>query len=44
MERKYTTISINKEVYNEFKGYCDQNGYGISKLVERLMKEKMSED
>ena len=41
---KHTTISVNKEVYAKFKEYCNQNGYGISKLIEIIMLEKMSEE
>jgi len=38
----HTTISIHKKLYSEFKQYCDQNGYTVSKLVAKLITEKMS--
>lgn len=40
---KYTTIQIKRELYKELNDYCAENGYSKSGLIERLVKQKISQ-
>ena len=35
------TLSINKEILNKYKKFCEDNGIIISKQVENLMKKQI---
>jgi hypothetical protein len=39
---KYTTIQVKRELYKELHDYCCENGYSKSGLVERLIRETIS--
>jgi len=39
--KKIVTLSIDKGVYNEYKRYCEENGFVLSKIVEKFMKEDL---
>lgn len=39
--RKYTTIQIKKDLYEELHHYCAEKGYTKSGLIESLIKEKL---
>lgn len=41
--RKYTTIQIKKELYEELCTYCAERGYTKSGLIESLIKEKINQ-
>jgi|7_EtaG_2_1085326.scaffolds.fasta_scaffold03690_5 hypothetical protein len=34
---KYTTIQLKKETHSKLQEYCNQNGYKLSGLVEKLI-------
>jgi len=39
--RKYTTIQVKKELYEELCEYCSEHGYKKSGLIETLIKERI---
>jgi metal-responsive CopG/Arc/MetJ family transcriptional regulator len=41
--KKYTTIQIKKELYEELHHYCAERGYTKSGLIESLIKEKIKQ-
>ena len=38
---KYVNIQMKEEVHHELKKYAKKNGYSISGLVERLVKNEI---
>lgn len=42
-KKKYTSVSIEKEIYDELTSFCRENGYSVSGLIRTLVLEKMSE-
>jgi len=40
---KYTTIQIKRELYKELHNYCCEHGHTKSGLIERLIKQKISQ-
>lgn len=43
MERqKYTTIQIKKETHELLKDYCEEHGHSISRLIEVLIKQRIT--
>jgi macrodomain Ter protein organizer (MatP/YcbG family) len=38
-QNKNSSIIIDKKVYNNFKSYCQKNGYIITKLISKLISE-----
>jgi len=42
MEKRYTTLQINKELHRELKEYCKKRGFKISGLVETIIKNKIT--
>jgi len=40
---KYTTIQVKRELYKELHDYCCENGYSKSGLIERLIKQLISQ-
>ncbi len=43
MVRKNVTLSIDEEVYEKYKQYCDDNAIALSKSIEIIMKEQIKE-
>ena len=43
MVRKNVTLSIDEEVYEKYKQYCDDNAIALSKSIEIFMKEQIKE-
>ena len=44
MEKKQkVTLSIDSEVYNQFRKYCEENAIMLSKKVELWMKKELEE-
>jgi antitoxin component of RelBE/YafQ-DinJ toxin-antitoxin module len=41
MGKKKITMTIDSDIFSEFKSYCDQNGMKISSRVELLMKDSV---
>ena len=42
--QKKVTLSIDSEVYKHFQEFCEQNDIMLSKRVERLLKNHLSEN
>ena len=40
MVRKNVTLSLDEEVYDKYKEYCDKNAVALSKSIEVFMVEK----
>jgi hypothetical protein len=43
MSKKKVTLSVDSEVYDKFKDYCEENAIMLSKKIEIFMK-KLVED
>jgi len=41
VSKRTVTLSIDPEVYGEYKKHCEENCFVISKKVERFMKEEL---
>lgn len=39
--KKKVTLSINSEIYDNFKKYCEENAIMLSKKVELFMKKEL---
>jgi len=39
--KKTVTLSIDEKVYEEYRKFCEENGFIISKQVEKFMKEEL---
>ena len=38
------TISVNKEIKDRFKEFCEEKGLKIGKKIELFMKEELKKD
>lgn len=43
MAKKKITITIDKDIFEQFKSYCKNNGMKISTKVELLMKDSVKD-
>jgi len=43
-KKDYTTMTIKKELYEQFKQFCDEHGYNVSKLISLLIIEKLKKE
>ena len=43
MGRKTFALSLDEEVYEKYKKYCEQNDMILSRKVETLMKKELEE-
>jgi len=41
--KKQTVITVNKELYVNFKSFCDKYGYATAKVVQLLMEQWLKE-
>lgn len=41
MGRKTVALSLDEEIYNEYKKFCEERGIILSKQVEFFMKKKI---
>ena len=41
MGQKNVTLSLDEEVYESYKKYCERNAVALSKSVENFMKDKI---
>ena len=41
MEEEKITIAVNKQTWDEFKGYCTNNAFKLSKKIELMMREEI---
>jgi len=39
--KKTVTLSIDGDVYDKYKKYCEENGFILSKMVEKFMREEL---
>jgi len=39
MVKKKISMTIDEDIFNDFKSYCEKNGMKISTKVELLMKD-----
>lgn len=42
--KKKVTLSIDSEVYKHFQEFCEENDLMLSKRIERLLKNHLSEN
>lgn len=38
------TLSVNKKILKEYKKYCEEKGFVISKQVEKFMEEQLKNE
>ncbi|MBU0472077.1 MAG: hypothetical protein KKF89_05410 [Nanoarchaeota archaeon] len=43
MAKQKISMTIEEEIYNQFKKYCSNNGMKISTKVELLMRETLKD-
>ncbi|MBU1201411.1 MAG: hypothetical protein KJ583_07175 [Nanoarchaeota archaeon] len=43
MGKQKVSMTIDKEIYNQFKKYCQKNGMKVSTKVELLIKETIKD-
>ena len=41
MANKRITLSVDAEIYEEYKKYCDKKGLIISKQIENFMRNEL---
>ena len=41
MPQKNVTLSLDGEIYNSYRKFCERNAIALSKSVENFMREKM---
>ena len=41
--KKRVTLSINSEIYDKYREYCEEQGIILSKQVEKFIKDKLEE-
>jgi antitoxin component of RelBE/YafQ-DinJ toxin-antitoxin module len=39
--KKRINISVDEEVFQKFKEYCDERGMKVSTKIQRMMEEEM---
>lgn len=42
MAQKNVTLSLDENIYEEYKEYCRKEAIALSKSIENFMKEKMN--
>ncbi len=43
MVKKNVTVSLDEEIYEEYKRYCQTNGVALSRSIEIFMENKMKD-
>jgi hypothetical protein len=43
MVRKNVTLSLDEDIYEKYKEYCEKNAVALSKSIEVFMNEKIRE-
>jgi hypothetical protein len=41
MQRKNVTLSLDKNIYEQYKEYCEKNAIALSKSIEVFMGKKI---
>lgn len=41
--KQKVTISIQSDVYNAYRDYCEENAFMLSKKIELFMKKELEE-
>ncbi|MBI2673093.1 hypothetical protein HYX19_02435 [Candidatus Woesearchaeota archaeon] len=44
MAKKTISLSVEKEIYEEYRKYCEQKGIILSKQVENFMVEELKKN
>ena len=44
MAKKTVSLSVEEEVYEEYRKYCEQKGIILSKQFENFMKEELNKN
>ena len=44
MSKKIISLSVEEEIYNEYKKICDNKGWILSKQFENFMKEEIDKN
>lgn len=44
MAKKTISLSVEEEVYEKYKKYCEQKGIILSKQFENFMKEELNKN
>jgi hypothetical protein len=44
MTNKRITLSVDVEVYEKYKEYCEKKGLIISKQIENFMREELKDE
>ena len=44
MGRKTVALSVDEEIYNKYKKYCQEKGIILSKQVEFFMKKELDKN
>ena len=39
--KKYKTIQLDAEIHAQLQEYCNERGYAMSKLVAKLIKDRV---
>ena len=42
--KRVVTLSLNDKVYEEYKAYCDKEGFVLSKQVEKFMIDELNKN
>ncbi len=40
--RKRVDITIDEQILREFKSYCQKNGFNMSRMIEKHIKEELN--
>ncbi|MDP3026096.1 MAG: hypothetical protein Q8N63_00160 [Nanoarchaeota archaeon] len=43
MAQKNVTLSVDEEIYENYKEFCKKNAVALSRSIEMFMEEKMEE-
>jgi hypothetical protein len=43
-EKKKVTLSLDRKIYSDFRGYCEENAIMLSKKIEIFIKEFLNEN
>ena len=42
-KKNKVTLSIDSDVYNKYRDYCEENAFMLSKKIELFMKKELEE-
>jgi len=44
MAKKVISLSVEEEIYNEYRKFCEEKGIILSKQFENFMKEELNKN